>query len=415
MFLAASPPLFGSSMGHMDSTGYQSSLNNSSLGNYRLAPSFYATNASAMAAAYSSLAAGINALDFSTVTNNNNRPVPVNRGSAFNSSLKLPRHSASAPDHLNLLERRAARQKISKSIGGGGGGSAVPLRSCLVVRPELALPVAPTLSDPADSGDGGIEVSATTDACFETTQLGAKSSNKKRVVFADDKGLSLTQVKMMTEPSDCPPRWTVDFLEQVTGGASASVSADRWEVTFPQPASDYLDFRSRIDTQNIALENVVVQEADQVLVGTIKVKNLSFSKLVTVRVTFDQWTTHQDVVATFNPCTMQGSGQSHTVNLFDTFSFKVAIPASSSLSRIEFCLCYKCDSGEFWDNNKGKNFIIAKRSAAAAGATQDLMMMVDKNRRNGKFNFTSNALSTRLDYWTEFSCLNHLNNDSPYW
>ena len=77
---------------------------------------------------------------------------------------------------------------------------------------------------------------------------------------------------MMTEPSDYPPRWTAEFLEQVTGGALAEVATQRWRPTFRQPASDYPDFRQRLDAQNVSLENVYVRESDQNLVGTIKVR-----------------------------------------------------------------------------------------------------------------------------------------------
>ena len=58
----------------------------------------------------------------------------------------------------------------------------------------------------------------------------------------------------------------------MTGGAHVDVGADRWELTFSQPASDYLEFRNRLDQQNLSLENVVLREADQQLVGSIKVK-----------------------------------------------------------------------------------------------------------------------------------------------
>ena len=85
------------------------------------------------------------------------------------------------------------------------------------------------------------------------------------------------------------------------------MASDRWELTFAQPACDYLDFRSRLDLQSVSLENAVVDEADGHLVGTIKVQNLSFSKTVTVRITFDNWASHTDVDATFSsPGSIQG-------------------------------------------------------------------------------------------------------------
>lgn len=66
----------------------------------------------------------------------------------------------------------------------------------------------------------------------------------KKVVFADDKGLELTQVKIMSEPSNVPPYWTLQFLAEVTHGLISPVAiAEQWIVDFKQPASDYLEFR----------------------------------------------------------------------------------------------------------------------------------------------------------------------------
>lgn len=84
----------------------------------------------------------------------------------------------------------------------------------------------------------------------------------------------------MTEPSFAPPRWSMAFLAQVTRGAAAEVSPEPWEPTFAQPASDYLAFRGRLDRDNVSLENVIVREAEQVVVGTVKVRNLAFHKEV---------------------------------------------------------------------------------------------------------------------------------------
>lgn len=70
-------------------------------------------------------------------------------------------------------------------------------------------------------------------------------SKTKRVVFADDKGLELTQVKIMSEPSNVPPYWTLQFLAEVTHGLVSPVAiTEQWVVDFKQPASEYLEFRS---------------------------------------------------------------------------------------------------------------------------------------------------------------------------
>lgn len=66
---------------------------------------------------------------------------------------------------------------------------------------------------------------------------------KKHVIFADDEGLSLTEVRVMSEPSNVPPYWSMKFLEQITQGLVSPHPPDKWTVDFKQPASDYLTFR----------------------------------------------------------------------------------------------------------------------------------------------------------------------------
>ena len=63
------------------------------------------------------------------------------------------------------------------------------------------------------------------------------------MVFADDKGLSLTQIRIMSEPSNVPPLWSIEFLAQVTQGLISPELTEEWTINFRQPASDYLDFR----------------------------------------------------------------------------------------------------------------------------------------------------------------------------
>lgn len=51
----------------------------------------------------------------------------------------------------------------------------------------------------------------------------------------------------------------------------------------------------------MSLENVIIKENESMLVGTAKVKNLSFHKEVLVRSTWDNWKTQQDTICTFTP------------------------------------------------------------------------------------------------------------------
>lgn len=61
------------------------------------------------------------------------------------------------------------------------------------------------------------------------------------------------------------------LVTQVTGGAKAEAVADQWELAFAQPASDYLRMKSRLERDNVCLENVIIKESENRATGTVKV------------------------------------------------------------------------------------------------------------------------------------------------
>ncbi|XP_060523690.1 protein phosphatase 1 regulatory subunit 3B [Cylas formicarius] len=232
---------------------------------------------------------------------------------------------------------------------------------------------------------------------------------KKRVVFADDRGRPLTHVRVMSEPSNVPPLWSMKFLAEVTRGVSAEPEAqvEPWEVTFSQPASDYIAFRNQLETNMVSLENVIVKDADDQIVGTVKVKNISFRKEVFVRHTFNGWKTYEDSYCSFIP---NNIAPGTTYVLYDTFSFKINLQPKAR--KVEFCVCFKCDDREYWDSNGGKNYVITKKALAplykpAGGDAKDC-----KSHHVEKFVDASHA---KLDSWTQFASWNHLENSTPYW
>lgn len=218
---------------------------------------------------------------------------------------------------------------------------ASPRRSCLVVRPEDLSPEEETT---IDLHHGSLDFAHD------------KHRNKKKVVFADDQGGQLTQVRVMKEPSYMPPIWSLQFLAHVTQGMISPVPQEQWVVDFRQPASAYLEFRQKVEEKKVSLENVIIKETEHLIVGTVKVKNINYNKEVIVRSTNDAWKTHQDTYCTY---TVVGSGLVSAYTTHDTFSFRLTLPPKSR--RIEFCVCYKCDAGEFWDNNDGRNYSLTNR------------------------------------------------------
>lgn len=93
--------------------------------------------------------------------------------------------------------------------------------------------------------------------------------------------------------------------------------------------------------------------------GTVKVKNVSFEKEVIVRVTWDNWKSQQDIFCTYSEI----YGPSSAYVIYDTFSFKITLPPSSK--KLEFCICFRANGQEFWDNNDKKNYTLSKRSNVA--------------------------------------------------
>lgn len=61
-----------------------------------------------------------------------------------------------------------------------------------------------------------------------------------------------------------------------------------------------LFLRRKLDSKNVSLENVIVKENESVVVGTIKVRNLSFHKEVIVRTSWNDWQSQEDTFCTYS-------------------------------------------------------------------------------------------------------------------
>ncbi|XP_035777203.1 glycogen-binding subunit 76A-like isoform X2 [Anopheles albimanus] len=308
----------------------------------------------------------------------------------------------------------------------GGKIASSPLRSCLVVRPEdstaetsctqpehisSAVPISSTAKT-TDTQHFQSETSETAHASVAAAAAAAAAvaaRNKKKVVFADDQGGQLTQVRVMREPSYMPPIWSLQFLAHVTQGMISPVPQEQWVVDFVQPASDYVRFRQKLDERNVSLENVIIKETEQLIVGTVKVKNLSYHKEVILRSSCDNWKTHEDTFCTYS---VVGNGAASAYLIFDTFSFKLTLPPKSR--RIEFCACFKCDGIEYWDNNDGRNYSLTNRVAPrqdsgdflpSSGASAFNNHGRNAARTNGNSGFSSPYVdpTAELDTWTDMT------------
>lgn len=175
-------------------------------------------------------------------------------------------------------------------------------------------------------------------------------------------------------------------------------------------------FRQKLDTQFVSVENVLVKNDQCRLIGTVKVKNFSFEKEVFIRLSDNEWKSYFD-----RPC--KYSSNRCGGDAYDTFQFDFEIPRDDAAhQRIEFCVCYRANSQEFWDNNDGKNYEIiseALRLQRTQTQTPTTNGTNGDQKENGRNRYYGkpivDALALDCSNWTEFASWSDLSNQGPYW
>ncbi|XP_077130060.1 protein phosphatase 1 regulatory subunit 3B [Ranitomeya variabilis] len=193
---------------------------------------------------------------------------------------------------------------------------------------------------------------------------------KKKVSFADSRGLALTMVKVFSdleEDLEIPFNITelIDNIVNLT-----TIEREHLVLDFTQPAADYLDFRNRLQTDFVCLENCILKERS--LVGTVKVKNLAFQKCVKIRMTSNSWRAFTDHECQYVKDTYAGSDR-------DTFSFDISLPVGAQLQeKIEFAVYFECNGNTYWDSNKGQNYKIIRSDFKSRHCEPDYSFSLDQ-------------------------------------
>lgn len=175
---------------------------------------------------------------------------------------------------------------------------------------------------------------------------------------SSNEGLNLTVPKPITSPTN--------------GYAN-------WRVTFAQPAAQYLAFRQRLDSKFVSLENITLtnrsENANNLFIyGKAKVKNIAFEKRVKLRVTTDRWKSYKDYPAVYNA---QAGTSSSGNSLYDQFMFNFSVDISQMPEprEVQFAVCFQVghngESGEYWDNNDGCNYVIIEQAASPPVGSYD--------------------------------------------
>lgn len=185
-------------------------------------------------------------------------------------------------------------------------------------------------------------------------------------------------------------------------------------LDFVQPAKDYLDLRNRLKAQHVCLETCSIQ--DRLLSGTVKVQNLSFQKLVWVRITFDSWLSFQDV-----PC--QYLNNVYGCPDTDTFSFSISMPEDREpSSAVEFCIQYQTPDQTYWDNNQKKNYrllLVDPNRSPSQSSVQSTALKIQREgageKREGIEFDPFGSPRTSVGIFPEWQSWGHVENSTPYW
>ncbi|XP_034983900.2 protein phosphatase 1 regulatory subunit 3A [Zootoca vivipara] len=180
----------------------------------------------------------------------------------------------------------------------------------------------------------------------EEMEAEAPSTIARKVSFADAFGFDLVAVKEF-DTWDVPITLPNDDLEDEV------VPVEEFYLTplFILPATQE-ELLQKVRAQKVWLESVEFLPGITCMKGIIRVLNVSFEKLVYVRMSLDNWQTYYDILGDYVPNSCDGET--------DQFLFKISLvpPYQREGAKVEFCIRYETSVGIFWANNDNRNYIL---------------------------------------------------------
>ncbi|XP_070803341.1 protein phosphatase 1 regulatory subunit 3A isoform X1 [Pituophis catenifer annectens] len=185
------------------------------------------------------------------------------------------------------------------------------------------------------------------------------STIARKVSFADAFGFDLVSVKEF-DSWDNPVTQLSDDLED------EDLPVEEFYLTplflIPTTQGELLQ---TVRAHKICLEFVEFLPGIICMKGIIRVLNISFQKLVYVRMSLDNWLTYYDILAEYVPNSCDGET--------DQFLFKISLvpPYQKEGAKVEFCIRYETSVGIFWSNNNNKNYILICHKKGTASSLED--------------------------------------------
>ncbi|KFV44302.1 Protein phosphatase 1 regulatory subunit 3A [Tyto alba] len=183
-------------------------------------------------------------------------------------------------------------------------------------------------------------------ASSEEEESDTPTTIARKVSFADAFGFDLVSVKEFDT-------WEVPNTGQNDDIEDEAFPQEEYFFSqmFTLPASQE-ELLQKVREQKVLLESIVFVPGITCMNGVIRVLNVSFEKMVYVRMTLNNWLSYYDILAEFMP----NSCGSET----DQFCFKISLvpPYQQDGAKVEFCIRYETSLGTFWANNDDKNYTL---------------------------------------------------------
>lgn len=148
-----------------------------------------------------------------------------------------------------------------------------------------------------------------------------------------------------------------------------------------------------------------IEQDDNDIVGTVRVKNLGFQKKIVARYSFDNWATFSCARA-YYVCSLTILGDQ------DQFEFNIEIPPHMRTSDreehycLKFAIQYLVNELEYWDNNQTKNYTLEINPAVEVNpveanlyippspenlflANREMAIPVNNSKFGSRYNFNS--------------------------
>ncbi|XP_031711253.1 protein phosphatase 1 regulatory subunit 3C [Anarrhichthys ocellatus] len=201
-------------------------------------------------------------------------------------------------------------------------------------------------------------------SCFRRDAGGGPS--KKRVVFADARGLALTAVRLFIPEHTASTLTTRPSLAKLQSHQSTSDKLQRHRVWFTPPTLASQASQASLSRQrDVCVQLESCKFSEHSLSGKVRVNHVSVDNAVYLRVTFDSWRSHHDI-----PCMFLEQQQRFGGSDGDLFAFDLSLPKNiDPTEHVEFYVAFRPGNSAtpLWDDNRGQNYRVCVETGGSNG------------------------------------------------